>query len=74
VYTGNVHNQEGDTTFCSGCHAPLIVRDWYQIDQYRLTEEGPCPHCGTAVAGRFAAQAGHFGRRRIPIAINPAQA
>jgi pyruvate formate lyase activating enzyme len=74
VYTGNVHNQEGDTTFCPGCDAPLIVRDWYQIDQYRLTEEGPCPHCGTVVAGRFSGKAGHFGRRRIPIAINPAQA
>lgn len=71
VYTGNVHNREGDTTFCPGCAAPLIVRDWYQIDQYRLTAEGSCPHCGTVVAGRFSAQAGHFGRRRIPIAIKP---
>ena len=28
VYTGNVHNKEGDTTFCPKCHAPLIERDW----------------------------------------------
>ena len=69
VYTGNVHNEEGDTTFCPGCRAPLIVRDWYQIKHYWLTESGHCPQCDTPVAGRFAAQAGHFGRRRIPIEI-----
>ena len=73
VYTGNVHHREGDTTFCPGCHAPLIVRDWYEIKQYRLTPDGHCPDCGAVVAGRFAKEAGHFGRRRIPIAINMAQ-
>ncbi len=69
VYTGNVHNIEGDTTFCHHCQAPLIVRDWYQINQYRLTPGGSCPDCGTALVGRFDAQAGHFGRRRIPITM-----
>lgn len=69
VYTGNVHNQEGDTTFCPNCHAPLIVRDWYQINQYRLTQDGSCPNCATHIAGCFATQAGSFGRKRVPIAI-----
>ncbi|MEW5943773.1 MAG: AmmeMemoRadiSam system radical SAM enzyme [Pseudomonadota bacterium] len=70
VYTGNVHDPEGDTTWCSGCKKPLIVRDWYEIRQYSLTPDGYCPHCGTPVAGRFDAFAGQFGRRRIPIAIH----
>ena len=69
VYTGNVHHQEGDTTFCPNCHSQLIVRDWYQINQYRLTRGGCCPDCNTPIAGRFDAQPGNFGRRRIPIAI-----
>jgi pyruvate formate lyase activating enzyme len=69
VYTGNVHNIEGDTTFCPSCLAPLIVRDWYQIKQYSLTKDGHCPVCDVSIAGRFDAQAGNFGRRRIPIAI-----
>jgi pyruvate formate lyase activating enzyme len=73
VYTGNVHNQEGDTTFCPSCHAALIVRDWYQINQYRLTADARCPDCGAAVAGHFAEQAGNFGRRRIPVAMNRTQ-
>ena len=69
VYTGNVRNAEGDTTFCPGCHKALIERDWHRIVSYRLTPEGHCPDCGAVVAGRFAIEAGHFGRRRIPIAI-----
>jgi pyruvate formate lyase activating enzyme len=69
VYTGNVHNIEGDTTFCPSCQAPLIVRDWYQINDYRLTAKGQCPDCGSAVAGRFDAECGHFGRQRIPVML-----
>ena len=72
VYTGNVHHREGDTTYCPGCRAPLIARDWYQINQYRLAPDGHCPDCGAAVAGRFEARAGNFGRKRIPIAIGMA--
>jgi pyruvate formate lyase activating enzyme len=69
VYTGNVRHREGDTTYCPHCQATLIERDWHLIKQYRLTPNGHCPDCGTAVAGRFAEQAGNFGRKRIPIAI-----
>ena len=72
VYTGNVHHIEGDTTFCAQCHAPLIVRDWYLIKKYRLTADGHCPDCGAAMAGRFASQAGHFGRQRIPVTVSRA--
>jgi len=69
VYTGNVHHQQGDTTFCPECKAALIVRDWYQINQYRLTENGHCPDCNAAIAGHFDHMAGDFGRKRIPIVI-----
>lgn len=69
VYTGNVHNLEGDTTFCPNCKAALIVRDWYQINAYHLNEKGCCPHCNTQISGRFAPSAEHFGRKRIPIFI-----
>jgi len=69
VYTGNVHNQQGDTTFCPHCKVPLIVRDWYQIKRYRLTGNGRCPDCHAAIAGYFDPVAGNFGRKRIPIAI-----
>jgi pyruvate formate lyase activating enzyme len=69
VYTGNVHDSEGGTTFCPHCHAPVIVRDWYSIEHYALTDEGSCEHCGSAIAGRFSQFDGQFGRRRIPLHI-----
>jgi pyruvate formate lyase activating enzyme len=72
VYTGNVHDSEGGTTFCPGCGTALIVRDWHQVLEYRLSAEGRCSHCGSAVAGRYDSAAGHFGRRRVPIEIRSA--
>ncbi|QGF23283.1 AmmeMemoRadiSam system radical SAM enzyme [Raineyella fluvialis] len=69
VYTGNVHHREGDTTYCPTCHGELIVRDWYDLRSYRLTADGRCPDCGTAIPGRFAAKPGHFGSRRIPVRL-----
>ena len=70
VYTGNVHDIEGGTTFCPGCKKPVIVRDWHQILAYSLTAEGQCEHCGTAVHGRFEEFSGQFGRRRIPVRVH----
>ncbi len=69
VYTGNVRDIDGGTTFCPGCRKALIVRDWHLIESYRLTEDGHCPDCGQAIAGRFGKYAGQFGRRRIPVAL-----
>ncbi len=70
VYTGNIHDSEGGTTFCPSCKAALIVRDWYNIERCDITPDGKCPHCATPVAGVFEAFHGQFGRRRIPVAIN----
>jgi pyruvate formate lyase activating enzyme len=74
VYTGNVYDLEGGTTYCPGCRKSLIVRDWHEILAYHLTANGHCPDCGAAIAGRFGAAAGSFGRRRIPIKIHSARA
>ncbi len=69
VYTGNVHDVEGGTTFCPGCGAALIERDWHRVLRYELDERGACPHCATPMAGRFGAQVGGFGRRRVPVRV-----
>jgi pyruvate formate lyase activating enzyme len=75
VYTGNVHDSEGGTTFCPNCHAALIVRDWYDIRHYELGPDGRCPHCQSAISGHFGATLGSkgtaFGPRRIPIQLSP---
>jgi pyruvate formate lyase activating enzyme len=70
VYTGNVHDTEGGTTFCPSCKTALIVRDWYRIDDYRVTPDGKCPDCGTAIVGRYEAFKRAFGPQRVPIAIH----
>ena len=67
VFTGNVHDPEGGTTYCPNCHAALIERDWYEIRHYVLSANGACPHCGTRIAGRFEQYHGAFGARRIPV-------
>jgi pyruvate formate lyase activating enzyme len=71
VYTGNVHDSAGGTTSCPGCDRPLIVRDWHAILRHDLDERGLCPHCGTAVAGRFSSHSPALGRRRIPMRVAP---
>ena len=53
VYCGNVHDIDSDTTRCAGCGERLIVRDWYRMVEYRVTESGTCPSCGLTLPGRF---------------------
>jgi len=67
VYTGNVHDRDGGTTFCPACRSALIVRDWYNILAYRLTDDGHCPECAASISGRFTHFDGAFGARRIPM-------
>jgi pyruvate formate lyase activating enzyme len=67
AYSGNVHDPEGDSTWCHHCGELLIGRDWYQLGSWNLTPEGECCSCGTPCAGVFASQPGDWGRRRMPV-------
>jgi pyruvate formate lyase activating enzyme len=69
VYTGNVHDEEGGTTYCPSCGEAVIVRDWYDILAYHLSESGACAHCGAQVAGRYQKYGKPFGPRRIPVRL-----
>jgi pyruvate formate lyase activating enzyme len=69
-YTGNVHDREGQSTYCPGCHEPVVVRDWYTLDDYRLDDGGHCLSCGTEIAGRFDGPPGTWGATRVPIALH----
>ena len=68
VYTGNVHDREGDVTTCPSCGTAVIERDWYEILGTKLAN-GSCAACGTAIAGRFGESAGRFGRRRMRVVL-----
>jgi pyruvate formate lyase activating enzyme len=66
VYTGNVFDSEAGSTYCHGCGARAVERDWYELGEYRLTGDGSCQACGTPVPGVFAGGPGSWGRRRLP--------
>ncbi len=70
VYTGNVHDRDGDTTLCPSCGAAVIVRDWYEILESNLEPGGLCGACGEAIAGRFGDRVGSFGRRRMRVVMS----
>jgi pyruvate formate lyase activating enzyme len=69
VYTGNVHDAAGGTTYCPGCGVPVVVRDWYDLVDYRLGPHGDCLDCGTRVPGVYDGPAGRWGRRRLPVLV-----
>ncbi len=57
IYAGNLPGEVGDleNTYCHNCRHLLIARFGYLITEYRLTSEGKCPKCSTAIPGRWAA-------------------
>jgi len=68
VYTGNVHDEASQSTYCARCGELLIERDWYQLGRYRI-EAGACMACRHPVAGHFDDRPGSWGPKRLPIAI-----
>jgi pyruvate formate lyase activating enzyme len=66
VYTGNVHDPEGQSTYCHACGALLIERDWYELGAWNL-DGSRCRACGERCPGVFEAQPGTWGARRLPV-------
>jgi pyruvate formate lyase activating enzyme len=69
VYVGNVHDESGSSTYCPGCGARVIGRDWYVLTSWNLTGDGRCGSCGTAIAGRFEGTPGDWGAKRKPVRL-----
>ena len=72
VYTGNVHDPEGDSTWCHLCGAILIGRDWHRLSGWNLeVADGvaACRYCNARIAGVFEKLPGDWGARRQPIRL-----
>jgi pyruvate formate lyase activating enzyme len=69
VYTGNVQDRAGGSTWCPACGALLIERDWYELGAYNL-DGNRCRACGSEIAGRFERQPGTWGARRLPVRLS----
>jgi pyruvate formate lyase activating enzyme len=72
VYTGNVHDPEGSSTYCHGCGECLVGRDWYELSTWNLRLRGTqavCGSCGAVIAGVFEERPGTWGSRRQPVRV-----
>lgn len=69
VYTGNVHDEAGGSTYCPDCGSVVIGRDWYRITRWSLSEQGTCRQCGARIPGVFEAAPGTWGPRRRPVRL-----
>jgi pyruvate formate lyase activating enzyme len=72
VYTGNVHDFTGSSTYCHNCGSMLIGRDWYELSTWTLEHDGSraiCGQCGKPVAGVFESQPGTWGARRQALRV-----
>jgi pyruvate formate lyase activating enzyme len=69
VYTGNVRDEVGQSTYCHNCNQRLIGRDRYDITSWAMTEDGRCSNCGETCDGVFEAQPGLWGSHRLPVRL-----
>lgn len=69
VYTGNIRDARGGSTWCPGCGRRLIERSGYQIGEWQM-EKNHCRHCGFKIAGRFEDQRGNWGNRCMPVRMS----
>jgi len=70
VYTGNVRDEVGGSTWCPGCGVRVIGRDGYTITEWRLNDAGRCAGCGTRIPGVFAGRPGDWGERRRVVRLS----
>ena len=72
VYTGNVQDFKGSSTYCHKCGDILIGRDRYTLSTWNMAvenEQGSCLACGAPVAGVFESSPGQWGARQLPIHV-----
>jgi pyruvate formate lyase activating enzyme len=69
VYVGNIHHKAAQSTYCPGCGALVIGRDWHILSDWHLDDHGACITCGTAIAGIFDGPPGTWGNKRQPVRI-----
>ena len=73
VYTGNVHDFAGSSTYCYRCGDNLVGRDGYELSTWNLALDGRqaiCSGCGTPIAGLFESRPGTWGNRRMPVLLS----
>jgi Pyruvate-formate lyase-activating enzyme len=73
VYTGNVHDHDGSSTYCPQCKKLVMGRDWYQLSDWNISHDGSCKFCGFRISGVFEGPPGTWGARRLPVRLQDFQ-
>ena len=68
VYVGNVHDGNGNSTWCPACGQRVIARIGYEPGEWNLNGNR-CGHCGFEIAGHFAQKAGIGPTNRRPVHV-----
>ncbi len=69
VYTGNVYDLPGQSTYCPTCGQVVIERNWYELGRWGLTPAGCCCSCGRHLPGHFDPRPGQWGARRQRVVL-----
>ena len=72
VYTGNVYDPHGASTWCPACDSILIERSGYTLGRWNLEQRdgrAVCAECGHPISGVFEARPGAWGSKRRPVRI-----
>lgn len=70
VYTGNVHDLSGSSTYCPECKKMVMGRDWYELSHWKITADGHCEYCGYQIPGVFDGPPGTWGSKRLPVNLS----
>ena len=69
VYTGNILDPEGASTYCGACGKPVIERQGYDLSEYSLDREGRCLWCGSKCPGIFDRPCGTWGSKHQAVSL-----
>jgi len=70
VYVGNVFAPGASSTYCHACGAMLMGRQWFDVTEWNLTDDGHCRSCGEQCPGVFRGQPAPTDGRIMPVRID----
>jgi pyruvate formate lyase activating enzyme len=70
VYTGNVDDVAGGSTFCPVCGETVIGRGRSILTAWNLADDGACRFCGAVLAGVFEGVPGSWDGRSLPVRLS----
>ena len=69
VFTGNTHDEAGQSRYCHHCGTRLMEVAGTNCSVAKCTPDGRCVGCGTACAGVLEGSPGAWGPRRCPVLV-----